>query len=175
MLSMRFKSFTWPNNPYSCTLSTRRETVRHKFPGGGYYLEDLGKGLRVLSGNGEFYGAEAYKTMENLLKVFEEGGKGRLIHPCLQLKQAIFTELELLQEPRADYVLYRFTFWEDDTDDLSLTEQINGGTGSHGVQGGETLWEIAAMYGTTAEELLAANGWISNPNALEVGRMVVIP
>ena len=175
MLSMRFKNFIWPNNPYSCSLTSRRETVTHKFPGGGYYLEDLGKGLRVLTGNGEFFGEGAYADMQRLLKVFEEGGAGRLIHPVIQLKQAVFTELELLQEPRENYVLYRFAFWEDDSEMLSNVQLSSSGTGSHGVQSGETLWEIAAQYGTTVERLLAANGWIQNPNALQPGRQVVIP
>lgn len=174
MLSMRFKNFVWPNNPYSCSLTTRREIVTHKFPGGGYCLEDLGKGLRVLKGKGEFFGPGAYGNLQGLLEVFEEGGPGQLIHPVVQLKRAVFTELELMQEPRADYVLYQFVFCEDDGD--IMAEPVAGSeTGSHGIQSGESLWEIAAMYGTTAESLLAANSWIRNPNALETGRTVVIP
>ncbi len=174
MINMRFKNFIWPNNPYTCSLTTQRQTVPHKFAGGGYYLEDLGKGLRVLSGNGEFFGERAYGYMLELLQVFEEGGTGRLLHPVLQFKQAVFTELELLQEPREDYVLYRFTFCEDDSENMGAS--ATGGTSEkHVVQSGENLWEIAAMYGSTADILLAANSWIENPNALTVGGVVMIP
>lgn len=174
MLNMRYKDFVWPNNPFQCSLTSRRETVTHKFPGGGYYLEDLGKGLRILTGTGEFFGYGAYENMQKLIDVFEKGGAGKLIHPVIQLKQAIFRELELLQEPREDYVLYRFAFWEDDSQVLG-TANSAGGTGSHEVQNGESLWEIAARYGTTAENLLAVNGWIQNPNVLQPGKQVLIP
>ena len=40
---------------------------------------------------------------------------------------------------------------------------------------GDTLWAIAARYGVTLEELLAANPTISNPNRIQVGQKVVIP
>lgn len=172
MLCMRFKDFVWPNNPYSCSLTTRRETAYHKFPGGGYSLEDLGMGLRKLSGTGEFYGPGAYESMKKMLKVFYEGGTGRLIHPVIQFQQAVFAELELLQEPREDYVLYRFTFWEE-SGQQPLTDAV-GSVGNHQVQEGESLWEIAAMYGTTASALMAYNPWIQNPNVLTAGKTVVI-
>lgn len=172
MLNMRYKNFVWPNNPYKCSLTSRREAATYKFPGRGYGLEDLGKGLRVLAGMGEFFGNGAYADMQNLIRVFEEGGPGQLIHPVIRLKQAIFLELELIQEPRADYVAYRFTFWEDDSEDAEYMG--TGGTGTHEVQAGENLWEIAARYGTTAEQLLVANLWIRNPNDLQPGKQVLL-
>jgi LysM repeat protein len=44
----------------------------------------------------------------------------------------------------------------------------------HVVQQGETLSEIAAMYGVTADEIAQANG-LDNPNAISVGQALVIP
>jgi LysM repeat protein len=44
----------------------------------------------------------------------------------------------------------------------------------HVVQEGETLSEIARMYGVTADELAQANG-LDNPNAISVGQALVIP
>lgn len=44
----------------------------------------------------------------------------------------------------------------------------------HVVQQGETLTEIAAMYGVTADEIAQANG-LDNPNAISVGQALVIP
>lgn len=35
-----------------------------------------------------------------------------LVHPVWQTASAYFTELTLTQEPRDDYVAYRFTFCE---------------------------------------------------------------
>jgi LysM repeat protein len=44
----------------------------------------------------------------------------------------------------------------------------------HVVQEGETLSEIARMYGVTTEELAQTNG-LDNPNAIRVGQALVIP
>lgn len=173
MLNMRYKDFIWPNNPYSYQLSTSRELVAHRFPGRGCGLEDLGKNIRILTGEGEFYGAGAYETMQALLAVFYEGGTGVLVHPVIDMNRAWFQELELIQEPREDYVKYRFSFWEDG--DGAVVQQGAKTSGNHSVQAGQNLWQIAELYGTTAEELLKANTWIQNPNSLTVGRMVVIP
>ena len=170
---MRYKDFIWPNNPYTCAMTTVRDVASHKFPGGGYSLEDMGMARRVLSGTGEFYGPQAYSTMKKLMKVFSQEGAGPLVHPVLELSQAIFAELELVQEPREDYVLYRFVFLEDG--------QLHGGkTGGgatqslHVVTQGETLWEIAAAYGTSAQALAEGNPWIINPNLLPQGAEVAV-
>ena len=46
--------------------------------------------------------------------------------------------------------------------------------GTHTVQRGETLASIAAKYGVTVADIVAANG-ISNPNMIAVGQELVIP
>jgi predicted RNase H-like nuclease (RuvC/YqgF family) len=46
--------------------------------------------------------------------------------------------------------------------------------GTHTVQRGETLASIAASYGVTVADMVAANG-ISNPNLIAVGQELVIP
>lgn len=174
MFQMRFKSFVWPNNPYSYTLTTQREIAKHSFPGKGYGLEDMGQGLQVLTGEGEFYGIGAYSTMRQLIRVFQEGGTGVLVHPVVEMQQAVFRELEVIQEPREDYVRYRFSFWEDGGL-AGITGGDNKTSGSYGVQVGDDLWSIAQRYDTTVEALLMANRWIQNPNVLEPGRQVVVP
>lgn len=45
---------------------------------------------------------------------------------------------------------------------------------THTVQPGETLTQIAAQYGTTAQAIMAANG-IADPDYLSVGQELVIP
>jgi predicted RNase H-like nuclease (RuvC/YqgF family) len=46
--------------------------------------------------------------------------------------------------------------------------------GTHTVERGETLASIAAKYGVTVADIVAANG-ISNPNVIAVGQELVIP
>lgn len=45
----------------------------------------------------------------------------------------------------------------------------------HAVAEGETLWSIAEQYGVTLDELIAANPQLSNPDALQVGDVVIVP
>lgn len=44
----------------------------------------------------------------------------------------------------------------------------------HVVRSGDNLWRIAQMYGTTVNQIVAANG-LSNPNQLVIGEALVIP
>jgi hypothetical protein len=48
--------------------------------------------------------------------VFEENSWGGLVHPVFGTYRCYFTELRLIQEPRKDYVAYRFEFREADAD-----------------------------------------------------------
>lgn len=44
----------------------------------------------------------------------------------------------------------------------------------HVVRSGDNLWRIAQIYGTTVNQIVAANG-LSNPNQLVIGEALVIP
>ena len=54
---MRYKEFTWPHNPETYQVEHRRQVAVHKVPFGGYVLQDLGAGCRVLlfPGRGGFF------------------------------------------------------------------------------------------------------------------------
>ena len=144
MLKMRFDSFVWPNNPRTYTLSCKRQTAVHKIPMGGFAVQDLGRTATVMQGEGEFFGAGAYDTFQELLSVFQKGGQQMLVHPVWQTASAYFTELTLTQEPRDDYVAYRFT----------------------------TLWEICTAYRLSMQALLRLNPQIAKPNSVAAGTRV---
>lgn len=50
----------------------------------------------------------------------------------------------------------------------------SGGTTTHVVSAGETMYRIALRYGVTVQTIVQANG-ISNPNVIYVGQSLVIP
>lgn len=183
---MRFKDYIWPHNPKIYTIDYERVMACSKVPFGLYHLQDLGRTCRVMRGEGEFSGPDAYTQFGALANVFYSEGAGVLIHPLWQASSAYFVELRLRQEPRPDYVSYAFTFWEDlNYYDAALKKEESAGTASgkadesgatlvHKVVQGDTLWAIAKRYGITLDELLKKNPQIGNPNLIRVGQEVRI-
>ena len=180
---MRYKDFTWPHNPRTYTIEYRRVMASHKVPFGQYRLQDLGLSHRVLKGEGEFVGPDAYDQFKALATVFYNGGPGMLVHPIWQLSNAYFVELSLRQEPRQDYVSYAFAFWESDDECQAQTRRVSAkaqetaaaGTTSqvwHKVAQGETLWKISKDYGVELAAVIALNPQIKNPNLIYVGQEV---
>lgn len=190
---MRFKGFVWPHNPRVYTIAFERKMAVHKIPFGAYRLEGLGSTRRVMKGEGEFVGPDAYGQFKALAAVFAENTPGTLIHPLWDAASAWFVGLELEQEPRADYVRYRFEFWEDGAGGQTGLEKISvpdrengGGTGGsaakpaavdagarwHTVVKGETMWGLSRRYGISLNSLIALNPQIKNPNLIYIGQKV---
>ena len=59
--SMRYKNYTWPHNPKTFVVEYRRQIAAQKVPMGGCILQDLGVNCRILRGEGEFAGPDAYE------------------------------------------------------------------------------------------------------------------
>lgn len=176
MLKMRYKGFTWPNNPKTYTISCERQTAVHKIPMGGFVVQDLGQTSTVLRGEGEFYGAGAYETYRSLLAAFSSGGAGVLVHPVWQCGAAWFTRLHLTQEPREDYVAYSFEFCEGTPMDAqgagAAASLRSSARNYHVMQQGESAWSVCAAFGLTMQQLLAMNPGIGNPNEMTQGTAV---
>lgn len=185
---MRYKEYIWPHNPATYSITYERQVAVHKVPFGRYYMQDLGLGCRVMRGQGEFSGKNAYGEFKKLASVFYSGGPGLLIHPLWQISNAYFTSLKLEQEPRPDYVRYSFEFrerYDGYNEELSVRGASGEGadavvktTGQENtcvVASGDTLWGIARRWDVSLESLLQANPGIKNPNLIRPGDKVVIP
>lgn len=109
---MQFCNFTWPNEPSSLRVTSRRRTALLEEPGGGWTLQDLGTAARTVTGEGVFFGETAYESLRTLEALLAQGGAGALTLPHVGTLQAVLTELEGEQEPRENFVRYRFTFVE---------------------------------------------------------------
>ena len=191
---MKYKQFTWPHNPRTYTIEYKRVMAAHKVPFGRYHLQDLGPTRRVMRGEGEFVGEDAYEQFKALASVFYEDGPGVLIHPVWQAANVYFVELSLAQEPRRNYVRYTFAFWEGydgyqayarsgsgmaaGTNGASAqnasTSQGEAGALWHTVVRGECLWKIARDYGVELTELIARNPQIKNPNLIYPGQILFV-
>lgn len=187
---MRYKEFVWPHNPRTYTIDYQRRMAVHPVPGGSCELEPLGQSYRMMQGEGEFTGPEAYRQFRALASVFYDNSPGLLVHPIWQAAKAYFVELSLVQEPRADYVRYRFAFWEcppgEETGlvEMAAAPVAGGGQAApatpsqtsiyHTVVRGETLWGIARQYGITTETIIRLNPQIKNPNLIYAGQKVQV-
>ena len=195
---MRFKDYTWPHNPETCRVELERKMAVQKAPFGGYVLQDLGTLCRVMRGEGVFAGENAYEEFRKLMKVFEDDGAGTLVHPVWRAMKAHFVALEVLEEPKPDYVRYRFEFWESRSEtgmELLAAGQKTAGSsrsvaatalGAGDAEGerateeyytvvkGDTLWGIALRYDVTLGELIRWNPQIKNPNLIRPGDEVRI-
>ena len=184
---MRYKGYTWPHNPRVYSIDYERKMAVHKTPFGLFRLQDLGRTNRIMEGEGEFVGEDAYEQFGQLANVFYDAGPGLLIHPLWQAANAYFVSLRLEQEPRPDYVRYSFSFWEDDswytglavqdtTSGETNVQQTGNGLGAsaayHQVVKGDTLWDLAVRYGLSLSELVALNPQIKNPNLIRPGEKV---
>lgn len=174
---MRYKGYVWPSNPESYRITFRRTVAAHKLPYGRCAMQDMGMGYRVLEGEGAFAGEGAYEEFKKLATVFYEGGAGVLVHPVWTTTRAYFVELEAIQEPTPDYVRYRFAFWETtETSEPVLTAVSDAGESEarYHTARGESLWAIAARYGTTASALAVLNPQLVDANEIKAGERVRI-
>lgn len=179
---MRFKDYVWPHNPRIYEISYKRDIVCHRVPFGLYFLQNTGRQMRIMRGEGEFAGKGAYAQFKKLATVFYGSTPGTLVHPLWDTTTAYFAALELLQEPTEDYVKYAFEFWEccqsyeqglKTGGDISIEQQEYEEI-YHTVAPGETVWSIAHDLGISVEELMAMNREIRNPVDLEPGVCVKI-
>lgn len=150
---MRYKTFVWPNNPSECKYSVTKAYAEHKYPElAGVEIEDMDNKAIVLTGSGEFFGANAYESWKSLVSVFNEHGVGDFFHPVYpDVNKGLMTELTSTVEPRPDYVAYTFTFvchstipWVHTTLETGGTENItpvqgNSDESVEDVQNGRTI------------------------------------
>ena len=143
--SMRYKNFTWEYNPATCTYSCQRTYVAHKYPElSGVELEDMDINEVVITGDGEFFGPNAYTNWMRLNAVFRTFGPGPFSHPIfVDVNQGLMTKLQAKMEPRDDYVAYSFEIVCGVTlNDVSTPSVIPSGNTTGGNAGGSSQIKV---------------------------------
>lgn len=116
MEKMCFKTFIWPQNPHTYQEIWVREPVYSRNDLDYLVFEEMGPMKRTITGQGVFFGDTAFASFRSLAALFEDKTTGTLTHPVWGNRNVYFTGLELTQEPKENYVSYRFTFREADSD-----------------------------------------------------------
>ena len=116
MEKMTFKTFVWPNNPHTYREEFVREPVYYKNDLDYTVFKEMGPMKRTITGEGVFFGANAFASFRSLSALFADKTTGTLSHPGWGNRNVWFTGLEMTQEPKDNYVSYRFTFREADSD-----------------------------------------------------------
>lgn len=111
-----FKTFTWPNNPEVYHETCEREAIYARTDGGDSVFSGMGPIKRVITGSGAFFGTDASVNFKSLASVFADATKGTLIHPVWGERTVYFTQLQMTQSPKSDYVAYSFEFREADAE-----------------------------------------------------------
>lgn len=114
MEKLIYKTFSWPQNPDALQHSYVREPVYVKDDNGNTVFSGMGAGKLKITGSGVFFGTSAYADFRKLIALFEDGSSGTLYDPTWGNYNAYLTELELTQEPKSNYVAYRFEFTRAD-------------------------------------------------------------
>lgn len=167
---MSFGSCVWPCNPETIKVEYARGMAQFFYPGGTATVQDTGTAPRKVTGSGKFTGNGCLEEFGRLSKAFSAGGCAMLSIPGMDPFPAMFVSLSMKGVPRPNCVEYEFVFLED----VSSSGTASGAHEEYVCKGGESLWEIAARYGTDVDALLAANPQIEWPNALEEGEKVTI-
>lgn len=114
-MSLSYKDFQWPNDPYHYGEVLRREPEYITIDGITSY-DGMGAARRVISGSGVFFGSNAYWDYRDLLNLAKEDTPGKLLHSVWGERYCYFTKLELNRESREDYISYSFEFIQAEPD-----------------------------------------------------------
>lgn len=110
MDKMSYKTFVWPQNPHTYREDFQREGVYEKNEAGEDEFQGMGLKKCTITGTGAFFGDTAFSDFQRLAKLFDETTPGNLEHPIWGIRYCYFTGLEMTQEPKENYVSYKFTF-----------------------------------------------------------------
>ncbi len=169
LMGMRFRNFTWRDNPVSLTVSNTRNVQSTDIPYGVSRSEEMGRRRRTVAGEGYFSGEGSMALWQALQEVFALPGPGLLQLPGVAPFWALMDSLELIGAQGRDLIRYSFSFVEWDS------KEAYSGSGTRCAKAGESLWNYANQWGISMEVLVKANPGIRDSCDLQEGEWVVIP
>lgn len=113
--NIRYKDFEFPYNPKTTGFKCDRSYIRHKYPQfSGNELEDFGINAIIITGQGNFFGDDAYDVFNKLYSEYSKGGVGDFRHPVFtQVTRGLMTHLEGNIDPEVNSISYSFEIVAD--------------------------------------------------------------
>lgn len=148
---LRYKSLTLWYNPQSFSVTASRSLFRRTAPELGEIVGEAGILARRVQGEGELFGESAFEQYLRLYQEFLNPKEGLLQLPGLSPFPAFFTSLSFTGKAGSQSLSYTFEFCEKPQ--LQSLENGISTPEYHIASEGETLWEIAAQYLMSVEEL----------------------
>lgn len=119
MDKLKFKTFTWPQNPTTYTQKVVRTPIFEELSTGSIEFTGLSGARRTITGSGVFTGSDAIKNYLALETLATKLAAGDFVHPILGTYNCYLIEVAMTQEPQEDLVNYRFTLlWADEDGDV---------------------------------------------------------
>lgn len=165
---MRFGGHSLHHNPYKLVVESDSHIRTLRMPYSEPDCESLGRKPRVISGEGELYGADCLAQYRELERLQREQYRGKLVLPHIKPFYAYLKEVALIAEPVENVVKYRFVFTEAQSPRRETRGLIDYVTKSEG----ETLWDIGTRYGVTVDRLVELNPQIADIDGLREGERV---
>lgn len=154
---MSYKSFIFPVNPAVIRISSKNNVAGVNVPYGTELVSQVGKKLRIITGEGEFFGDNCTQLFESLRDTMQGGG-GMLYIPSQKPVYAFFESLELKASDIDGVAAYSFRFAE-----AELPSQMHSGQYIYGDRI-SCLWDYAYHYDVPIDRLVSLNPHIRRPD-----------
>lgn len=151
MIHLTFGSFQFPCNPSALQILSQNDIKELPRPHFGAVSQNYGRLCRMVRGEGVFSGENAFLQFIRLRET--SGGAALLTVPGFEPFYAFLKKLEYLGAPGQDFVRYAFEFVENP----SMAYSRPAAPPQHIAAEGQTVFDIAELYGLSAEYILSRN------------------
>lgn len=108
---LQLGDFQWPNDPEKLRVTYQR-IAKSETAGGTWTVTSEGHTGRVFTGEGIFYGENAYAEFLTLAGYLNTGTAAELVHPHWPRASVLVTDLTVTEESRNNFLRYEFRFVE---------------------------------------------------------------
>lgn len=162
---MRFNGVSIHHNPHTIIVSDKTDFSEQHLLTGKSLVFNGGVNALTVSGEGVFYGEDAFEQYLNLREIYKKNQSGLLSIGGINPFFAYIKKLEMKSVPIDDYIEYTFEFieteskWKENKTSKNFTIAKEG----------EDLWDISYRENISVDLLLSNNKNIKNTCDVKTG------